>query len=510
MLFGLVLGLMMMWASAAAAQLLPPEPGSITLRVMTFNIWLGGELVDFNSVVDVIRVARADVVGVQEAGGNLRRLADALGGWYADERTHIISRYPIITPPGAEGDYVFIQPRPGSFFAVMNVHLPSDPYGPYLLRDGVPLDEVLATEERVRLAPLLPLLRHVPALRAAGIPVVLTGDFNSPSHLDWTGDENGVQRHVREGLGVRWPVTVALEQAGFIDTWRAQFPDPGAHPGFTWTYGAPYPRRVSSDEEIDRIDMVLVAGDVSINRVEMVGPFFRSGTEFPTIYDPYPSDHRAVSATLTLRTGRARAFVSPDRRILRPGDPLVVRYGTPGGEATDRITLVARGGSVDRDALFSLPPMEAELYGSVTFGTALLAPGEYEVVLTTSGDEIARAPVTLFPPDARPLLESAKAVYAPDEPIVLSWSYAPGNRFDWIAIYPAGAVDLYNDYLAYAYTGSERDGRFVYGEPFGSVRLDRDASGEPLRLEPGEYAAYLLLDDVYQPLAVTRFTVGGG
>ena len=53
----------------------------ITLRVMSFNIWVGGELVNFGKVVEAIQAAEADIVGLQEATGNTRRLADRLG-WY--------------------------------------------------------------------------------------------------------------------------------------------------------------------------------------------------------------------------------------------------------------------------------------------------------------------------------------------------------------------------------------------------------------------------------------------
>ena len=52
----------------------------ITLRVMTFNIWVGGELVNFGQVVAAIQAAEADIVGLQEATGNTSRLAAALGG----------------------------------------------------------------------------------------------------------------------------------------------------------------------------------------------------------------------------------------------------------------------------------------------------------------------------------------------------------------------------------------------------------------------------------------------
>ena len=42
---------------------------------MTFNVWLGGDVVDFGKVVEVIRASGADIVGLQEAEGNTRRIA---------------------------------------------------------------------------------------------------------------------------------------------------------------------------------------------------------------------------------------------------------------------------------------------------------------------------------------------------------------------------------------------------------------------------------------------------
>ena len=43
------------------------ELGPTVLRVMSFNIWLGGELVDLGRVVEAIKLSGADVVGLQES-----------------------------------------------------------------------------------------------------------------------------------------------------------------------------------------------------------------------------------------------------------------------------------------------------------------------------------------------------------------------------------------------------------------------------------------------------------
>ena len=66
---------------------------------MTFNIREGGVHGRFSKVVEAIRKADADVVGLQEPFGRTRKLARALG-WYAAPRLHTISRFPILQPAG--------------------------------------------------------------------------------------------------------------------------------------------------------------------------------------------------------------------------------------------------------------------------------------------------------------------------------------------------------------------------------------------------------------------------
>jgi len=129
----------------------PAKPPEITLRVATFNLFYGGdEMVlatrdwctdptgcqeTFAAVVDGIKASKADVVGLQEATGNTRKVAEALG-WNYNERTQIVSRFPIIDPGGADGLYVYVQPTPSTVVAVSNTHLPSSPYGPYRAQAG--------------------------------------------------------------------------------------------------------------------------------------------------------------------------------------------------------------------------------------------------------------------------------------------------------------------------------------------------------------------------------------
>jgi endonuclease/exonuclease/phosphatase family metal-dependent hydrolase len=272
LVFGLVLGLS---PTPAPASVSPEssagaDPGDMRISVMSLNIFYGGDDLDLTTgdwcpvadgcpstlrkVAHLVRASGADVVGLQEAERNTTKLARLLG-WHADPRAHVISRFPLLRPAGGQGLYTFVEPVPGRIVAVANTHLPSTPYGPYKVQRGAPRSKVLALEQRLRVAALARVLRVLPWLAARGIPVFLTGDFNSPSYLDWTRAVADARADVP--YPVRWPASAALAAAGFADSYRVVHPDPVADPGFTWTPGGPEGR---TDDVFDRIDWVLSAG----------------------------------------------------------------------------------------------------------------------------------------------------------------------------------------------------------------------------------------------------------
>ena len=119
---------------------------------MIFNIWLGGDQVNIGRVYDAIRAAKADIVLLQEPEGQTRKFAAALGWPYASERHHIISQYPLFDPPAGDADYSLAEIRPGRFVAVADIHLTSDPYGPYAVRDGKTAEEVMTIETETQAA----------------------------------------------------------------------------------------------------------------------------------------------------------------------------------------------------------------------------------------------------------------------------------------------------------------------------------------------------------------------
>ena len=273
-LFLLLLLLTGVVRSGIAGEVALTREGPVELTVMSFNIWYGGEQVSFPTVIEAIRRANPDIIGLQEPDGNLARVAAAAGYAYIDPRRNIISRYPLFdSGAGARLEagpapygiaaldranvHAWVMVPNGRVVAVANTHLTSDPYGPEAVRDGKPVADALAIENRVRLPEAEP-LAALGALAKSGVPVFLTGDFNTPSHLDWTPAMQKVRPEVIR-YPVLWPVTKMLENAGLRDSYREAHPDPTLKPGLTWTAGMPHPH-VRPNESLDRIDYIFTAG----------------------------------------------------------------------------------------------------------------------------------------------------------------------------------------------------------------------------------------------------------
>jgi endonuclease/exonuclease/phosphatase family metal-dependent hydrolase len=265
---------------------------------MVFNIEEGGEGVDFAQVVGAIRHADPDIVALEEAVGHASRIATELGWPYASMRTQVISRLPIVDVPEGDDQPVFVEVGRGRFVAIDNVHLPAEPYGPESARQGGTPAEVTALEHRIRLPAIERRLARLRPLAATGMPVVMLGDFNAPSHLDWTTAAIGLRPHVRHAI--EWPVSRAIEAAGFSDAWRAVHPDPVRDPGLTWWADRPPTGgyEPGADTPDDRIDHIHVAGPIRVIDAVLIGESGRSDVAIGI--DPWPSDHRAVLARLTV------------------------------------------------------------------------------------------------------------------------------------------------------------------------------------------------------------------
>jgi len=260
------------------------------LKILSFNIWVNGGR-SLSNCIEVIRTTGADIVGLQECNAATAQTIASNLGFYAatDSDASIVSRFRILTNITAGGGRgVTIELAPGQRAHFFNCHLTAYPYGPYGLREGKTQSFVINQENSTRMPALNQLLSAMAPYIAAAEPCFLTGDFNAPSHFDYTA--------------YPWPTSIACTNAGLNDAYflahpnNRKFPGPFAFkdPGITWT-------PLTNEEPhgvFDRIDFVYFsAGD---------GVAVKSSTELDgrNSVNPWPSDHRAVLSTFVLTPPR--------------------------------------------------------------------------------------------------------------------------------------------------------------------------------------------------------------
>ena len=456
----------------------------IALSLLVFNVEYAGSAATDAVIADL----DADVVGVLESYNRLPEIAERTGYPYYNVSLQILSKYPILEPSGSDGLYSLLEVRPGEAVAMINTHLDYVLDGPNRLARGVPVEEVLATEDEVRTSSIRKLLPSASGLIAEGWPLLFTGDLNQPSHLDWTAET----APWHGGLGpVAWPVSQELMDAGLRDTYRETHPDPRADPGNTWGGVA------GSGGSPRRIDYAYVGGPVEIEGAELVGERGADGVDRG--YRRWTSDHRAVLTQLRVTPHAIPATVALTRTLLTQGDALTAHYRFPPGVESGTVSLAGPS-----EASYDV----AGAAGTVDLATQELAPGPYRVDLTdASGATVATNQLTVRPTDATVELTTDASRYAVGEPITVSWRDGPANRWDWIGVYRADAADPeQDDYLVWGYTGGH-DAGALPPSVAGELVLGRDHQGRPWPLPPGRYVVHYLLTDAYTSAGSARFTV---
>ena len=284
------------------------------VKVMSYNIYRGGTMrgQPLSQTAKVIQEAKADIVGVQETrspmGDNAEKLAKLLG-WnlYEDLRNKcILTRHEIV---GRLNSGIKIKLTSGQEAYVFNLHLPSNPYQPYQLLSIRPKwhkhwdtpfikteAEAIASARRARGRQISELLTQIRSLPDQETPVFVVGDFNEPSHLDWT---EATAKSGRHPIKVEYPTSLEMANAGFGDAWRTVYPDEVKEPGFTWS---PLTKADDPKDHHDRIDFVYFRGKgVKLNGAKIVGENKKNAG---VVISPYPSDHRAVVASFTYKPAK--------------------------------------------------------------------------------------------------------------------------------------------------------------------------------------------------------------
>lgn len=169
------------------------------------------------------------------------------------------------------------------------------------LRDDAIRDFIAATQQDI----------------AEGSIVILGGDFNEPSHLDWIRATKDLYDH--NGMIIPWTVPLLLDNKGFIDTYRELYPDVLAYPGFTFPADNPLVEVekltwTPKSDERERIDYVFYYPHPAIQLKDAVifGPkgciaksqrvTEESKDRFLLPIDVWPTDHKGLLVTFELET----------------------------------------------------------------------------------------------------------------------------------------------------------------------------------------------------------------
>ena len=254
-----------------------------TLKVTAFNILNGGyesgKDVGIERVIELIKQDAADILTLVETYGSGEKIADALGYqlYLVSSNLSIVSRYPIantyrIFKPFNSGGALVNLPG-GESVNIFSVWLNSRPrYNELYQESNVDLGKYLVTEYETRGQEMDLILEEMGAhlSQSDEVPLIIGGDFNSGSHLDWTKKTSDIHN----GHVVPWPVSMAAADAGLLDGYRVLHPDPLNVPGRTHTI------------RNDRIDYIYFKG-------KKIKPLSANIINEHNVQ--FPSDHYGVS-----------------------------------------------------------------------------------------------------------------------------------------------------------------------------------------------------------------------
>lgn len=210
---------------------------------------------------------------------------------------------------------------------VDSIHLPAENYAAWLPRGleqhgfegqiGEPNTDLQAIHALNIASGRTEKINHVIAAHDkdyADLPHLVTGDFNEPSHLDWTEQTKDLYEH--NGVVYAWDTTAKLEASGYTDTFRELYPDVVKNPGFTWSSpvdGGSF--KGSPIDDRDRIDFTFYKSGkdadikpIAINLVGNEGFFVanklveKGGSQDDIILSEgipvWPTDHKGLHVTI--------------------------------------------------------------------------------------------------------------------------------------------------------------------------------------------------------------------
>ena len=321
-----------------------------TFKVLQLNTWCEGQIVKGGpeAIMQIISDTEADVVLLQEVRGQkfiddtiqyLKEKGMTYYGYSLNISTAFLSRYPIQKVRSSEelgGDsYAFVKAEvqmKGCEFVFYSLHLDWKHLSFYNVRgfDGqsdlrpyartafmTDAKQVIAeTSLSRRNHEIQAVISDAQKDIAEGKIVILGGDFNEPSYLDWKRNTRNLRDH--NGLMVKWPCSIMLSENGYRDCYRVIHPNAVSHPGFTCNAGNPHVPKwelcwALGVDDRERLDRIYYHPDKRISLVDsyIIGPeedFWDNDIRLePTddiIHTPdcvWPSDHKGNVAVFKVK-----------------------------------------------------------------------------------------------------------------------------------------------------------------------------------------------------------------
>ena len=254
-------------AQLADQPSMPAKQGD--LRIMVWNVQRGSNNFDNGpeKTKAWIEAVNPDIVLMQESY-DIDGDRPTLGRWITAEKgwnhyQHTSPHLCILTPHPIEQTYFHADwhgvgariKTPKGDLVAYSIWIDYRAYTPQALRDNPTIsdEDLLAKEttESSRFEQAQAIVQHLKDQNhlTGNHPLLVGGDWNGPSHLDWTEETAKVFRNRRN---LPLPVSTHMVSNGFTDTFRTVHPNPVNRPGVTWS--PLFRGTVETPETAERID----------------------------------------------------------------------------------------------------------------------------------------------------------------------------------------------------------------------------------------------------------------
>lgn len=269
------------------------------VKVLQWNIWHGGNHLGTDGptrIIELIKKSDADIITMQEGYGTQHRIHDSLRYYMQtpspNDNLVLFSRYPIETLPtyrkfNSNPNIVTLPNKQRLLVNACWLRFANDPeYTCDYPCVGHNVDTWIVQDSLRGLVDAKYILENdtKPYLKDPNMPVIIGGDFNSCSHLDWT--QRAASLHFGYGP-VEFPISKYMFREGYKDSFREMNPNEVTRPEGTFAV-------IYGQLRVSRIDFLYYKGD---NIRAISSKIVKTA---PEIDDVWASDHAAVLTTFKL------------------------------------------------------------------------------------------------------------------------------------------------------------------------------------------------------------------